>query len=59
MPTLYVLSEPILNPYESSYALYPKTHDDPTNSPTHPNHRNHEDCKDGQEEQRQWQECLE
>jgi hypothetical protein len=62
MPTLDVLSEPIfqpiIDPYDSSYALSPKSHDDPRNPSRQPNHRNHEDYKDGQEEQRQWQECI-
>jgi hypothetical protein len=67
MSTLDVLSEPIfqliLFPDDPSYALSPKSHDDPRNPLRQPNHRNHEDYKDGQEEQRQWQEyiknCLE
>jgi hypothetical protein len=56
MPTLDVLSEPIfqsiLDPDESSYALTPKSHNDPRNPLRQPNHRNHEDYKDDQEEQR-------
>jgi hypothetical protein len=56
MPTLDVLSkpifQPILDPDDPSYALSPKSHDDPINLLRQPNHRNHEDYKDGQEEQR-------
>jgi hypothetical protein len=62
MPTLDVLSElifqPILDPDDPSYALSPKSHDDPRNPLRQLNYRNHEDYKDGQEEQRQWQECI-
>jgi hypothetical protein len=46
MPTLDVLSEPILNLNESSYTLSPETHDDPRNLSRHPYHRNYEDYKD-------------
>jgi len=49
MPTLDVLSEPILNPNDYLYALFAKSHDDPRN----PKHRNHEGSMDDQEEQRQ------
>jgi hypothetical protein len=63
MPALDILSEPIsqpiLNPYDPSHALSPKSHDDPINSLRQLKHRSHEDHKDDQEEQRQWQECLE
>jgi hypothetical protein len=55
MPTLDVLSEPIfqpiLDPDDPSYALSPKSHDDPRNPLRQPNHRNHKDYKDGQQEQ--------
>jgi hypothetical protein len=51
MPTLHVLSEPIfkpiLDPDDLSYALSPKSHNDPRNSLIQPNHQNHEDYKDG------------
>ena len=53
MPTLDVsskpISKPILDPDNSLYALFPKSHDDPR----HPKHRNHEGSKDDQEEERQ------
>jgi hypothetical protein len=56
MPTLDVLSEPIFQPIldtdNPSYALSPKSHDDPRNLLRQPNYRNHKDYKDGQEEQR-------
>jgi hypothetical protein len=55
MPTLDVLSEPIfqpiLDPDDPSYALSPKSHDDPRNPLRQLNHRNHKDYKDVQEEQ--------
>jgi hypothetical protein len=51
MPTLDASFNPILDPDDSSYALFPKTHDDPRNSLRQPKHRNHEDYKDDQEEQ--------
>ena len=51
IPTLDVLfepiSQPILDPDDSSYALSPKFHDDPRNPLRQPKNRNHE-------EQRQW-----
>ena len=62
MPTTDISFEPISKPIleldDSSYALSPKTHDDPRNPPRHPKHRSHEDHKDDQEEQRQWLECI-
>ena len=62
MPILDVLSEPIsqliLDPDDPSYALSPKSHDDPRNPLRQPKHRSHEDHKDDQEEQRQWLECI-
>jgi hypothetical protein len=57
MPTLDILSEPIfqpiLDPYDPSYALFPKSHDDSRNSLRQPKHRSYEDHKDDQEEQQQ------
>ena len=62
MPTLDVLSEPIsqpiLDPDDPSYALSPKSHDDPRNSLRQPKHRNHEGHKDDQKVQRQWLKCI-
>ena len=62
MPTLDVLSEPIFQPIvdpdDPSYALSPKSHDDPRNPLRQPKYRSHEDHKDDQEEQRQWLECI-
>ena len=56
MPTLDVLfepiSQPILDPDDPSYALSPKSHDDPRNPLRQLKYRNHEDRKDDQEEQR-------
>ena len=55
MPTLDVLfepiSQPILDPDDPSYALSPKSHDDPINPLRQSKHRSHEDHKDDQEEQ--------
>ena len=51
IPTLDVLFEPILDPDDPSYALSPKSHDDPRNPLRQPKYRNHEDHKDDQEEQ--------
>jgi hypothetical protein len=51
MPTLDVLSQPILNPDDPFYTLSPKSHDDPRNLLRQPKHRSHEDQKDDQEEQ--------
>jgi hypothetical protein len=62
MPTLYVLSEsisePILDPDDPSYALSPKTHDDPRNPLRQLKHRSHEGHKKDQEEQQQWLEDI-
>ena len=62
MPILDVLfepiSQPILDPDDPSYALSPKSHDDPRNLLRQPKYRNHEDRKDDQEEQRQWLEYI-
>ena len=56
MPTLDILSkpisQPILDPDDPSYALSPKSHDDPRNPLRQPKHRNHEGHKEDQEEQR-------
>ena len=52
IPTLDVLFAPILDPDDLSYALSPKSHDDPRNPLRQPKYRNHEGCKDDQEEQR-------
>jgi hypothetical protein len=56
MPTLDDLFEPIfqpiLDPDDLSYALSPKSHDDPKNPLRYPKHRSHEDHKDDQEKQR-------
>ena len=50
MPTTDIsfepISEPILDPNESSYVLSPESHDDPRNPLRHPKHRSHEDNKD-------------
>ena len=55
MTTLDILSEPIsqpiLDPNDPSYALSPKSHDDPRNPLRQPKQRNHEDHKDDQEAQ--------
>ena len=55
IPTLDVLfepiSQPILDPNDPSYALYPKSHDDSRNPLRQSKHRSHEDRKDDQEEQ--------
>ena len=55
MPTLDIFSKHLLDPDDSSYALFPKTHDDPRNPPRHPKHRSHEGHK---EEQQQWLEDI-
>jgi hypothetical protein len=46
--------KPILDPYDSSYDLPPKTHGDPRNPPRYPTYRNNLDHKKDQEEQHQW-----
>ena len=50
MPTLDVLSEPIsqpiLDPNDPSYALFPKSHDYLRNPLRQSKHRSHEDHKD-------------
>ena len=55
MPTLDVsyepISKPILDPNDSLYALFPKSHDDPRNPLRQPKHRNHEGSMEDQEEQ--------
>ena len=58
MPTLDVLSKPIIDPNDPSYALSPKFHDDPINPLRHPKHRSHEGHKEDQEEQKQWPEDI-
>jgi hypothetical protein len=62
MPALDIKFEPIfkpiLDPYDSSYALSPKTHGDPRNPPRHLKHRIHQDHKEDQEEQHQWQKSI-
>ena len=42
MPILDVSFKPILDPNDSSYALFPETHDGPRNPPRHPKHWSHE-----------------
>jgi hypothetical protein len=50
MPILDVLSQPItqpiFDPNDPSYALSPKSHNDPRNLLRQPKHRSHEDYKD-------------
>ena len=58
MPTFDVSFKPILDPDDTSYALSPKSHDDPRNPQRQPKHRSHEDHKDDQEEQQQWLQCI-
>ena len=45
------ISQPILNPNDPSYALFPKSHDDPRNPLKQSKHRSHEDHKDDQDGQ--------
>jgi hypothetical protein len=59
MPTLDVLSQPILDHNDPFYALFPKSHDGPRNPLRQPKHRSHENQKDDQEELQQWLECIE
>ena len=49
---------PLLTPNDPSYALSPKSHDDPRNPLRQPKHRNHEGHKEDQEEQQQWLEDI-
>jgi hypothetical protein len=49
----------ILDPDDPSYALPPKSHDDPRNPLRQPNHRTHNDHMDDKEMLRHWQECVE
>ena len=62
MPMLDVSSrsifKPILDPNDSLYALFPKSHDDPRNPLRQPKHRNHEGSMEDQEEQQQWLEDV-
>jgi hypothetical protein len=52
------MSKSILDLDDSSYALSPKTHDDPRNPPRHPKYGSHEGHKEDQEEQQQWLEDI-
>jgi hypothetical protein len=58
MPSPDVKFEPIfkliLDPYDSPYSLFPKTHGDPRNPLRYPMYRNHLDHKKDREEQHQW-----
>jgi hypothetical protein len=45
------IPRPILDPDDLSYALSPKSHDDPRNLLRQPKHRSHEGHKEDQEEQ--------
>ena len=62
MPTLHVsyepIFQPILDPDDPSYALSPKSYDDPRNPLRQPKYRSHEGHKDDQKEQQQWLECI-
>ena len=58
MLTLGVSFKPILDPDDSSYALFSETHNDPSNQPRYPKHRSHEGHKEDQEEQQQWLEDI-
>jgi hypothetical protein len=58
MPTLEVSCEPILDPDDPSYALSPKSHNDPRNPQTQPNHRSHENHMDNKQELLQWLEYI-
>ena len=51
MPTLDVSFKPILDLDDPSYALSPKSHDDPRNPLRQRKHRNHEASMEDQEEQ--------
>ena len=46
IPTLDVLSKPIIDPDDPSYILSPKSHDEPRNPQRHPKHRSHEGHKE-------------
>jgi hypothetical protein len=63
MPTLDDLPQPIfqsiLDPDDPSYALPPRSHDDPRNPLRQPNHRTHNDHMDDEEMLRHWQKCVE
>ena len=56
MPTLDILSkpisQPILDPDDPSYALSPKSQNDPRNPLIQQKYRSHKDLKDDQKEQR-------
>ena len=58
MPTLDVSFNPILDLDDPSYALSPKSHDDPRNPLRQPKNRSYEDYKNDQEEPRQWLEDV-
>ena len=62
MPILDVsyepIFQPILDPDDPSYALSPKSHDDPRNPLRQPKHRSHECHKEDQEVQQQWLEDI-
>jgi hypothetical protein len=58
MPTPNIKFKPILDPYDSSYALSPKPPDDPRNPCKHPTHRILHDHKEDQEEHHQWQKSI-
>jgi len=53
------ISKPILDPDKSLYAPSTKLHKDPKSPSRHPKNRSHENYRNTQEEQQQWQECVE
>jgi hypothetical protein len=55
VPTSYIEYEPILDPYDSFYALSPELPDDPRKPFRYPTHRNHQDHR---EEQHLWLESI-
>jgi hypothetical protein len=50
--------QPILDPYDSSYALSPELPDDPRNPCKHPTHRILQDHKGDREEHHPWQKSI-
>ena len=58
IPIINVLFKPIRDLDDPSYALSPKSHDDPRNPLRQPKYRNHEGSKEDQEEKRQWLEDI-
>jgi hypothetical protein len=48
--------EPILDPDDTPYALFPEPHNDHRNPQQ--NHRSHKDHMDNEEELRQWLQCV-